>query len=173
MIALVLWLLATLDAAFAGYRDAAGRNALINKRRYYRRAMLRGALMGQLAVGIAALIIALSLILSADWRGLLQDYETAGARMLTIYLPYAFVVLLTFLVRWIPSVDLRSITSTVIFGPFTLIRPLVAAIGMGYGVFAARRMIVVAVGMIVLTMMLGIEAALSRFRRSTVNGRTF
>ena len=173
MIALVLWLLATLDAAFAGYRDAAGRNALINKRRYYRRAMLRGALMGQLAVGIAALIIALSLILSAYWRGLLQDYETAGARMLTIYLPYAFVVLLTFLVRWIPSVDLRSITSTVIFGPFTLIRPLVAVIGMGYGVFAARRMIVVAVGMIVLTMMLGIEAALSRFRRSTVNGRMF
>ena len=173
MIALVLWLLATLDAAFAGYRDAAGRNALINKRRYYRRAMLRGALMGQLAVGIAALIIALSLIMSDDWRGLLQDYETAGARMLTIYLPYAFVVLLTFLVRWVPSVDLRSITSTVIFGPFTLIRPLVAVIGMGYGVFAARRMIVVAVGMIVLTMMLGIEAALSRFRRSPVDGRTF
>jgi hypothetical protein len=173
MIALLLWLLATLDAAFAGYRDAAGRNALINKRRYYRRAMWRGALMGQLAVGVAALIITLSLFMSADWRGLLQDYEAAGARMLTIYLPYAFVVLLTFLVRWIPSVDLRSITSTVIFGPFTLIRPLVAVVGMGYGVFAARRMVVVAVGIIILAMMLSLEAALSYFRRAQVDGRTF
>jgi hypothetical protein len=78
MIALVLWLLATLDAAFAGYRDAAGRNALINKRRYYRCAMLRGALMGQLAVGVAAFIIGLSLAMSADWRGLLQDSRSCG-----------------------------------------------------------------------------------------------
>ena len=29
--ALLLWLLATIDAACAGYRAAAGRNALINK----------------------------------------------------------------------------------------------------------------------------------------------
>jgi hypothetical protein len=173
MIALLLWLLATLDAAFAGYRDAAGRNALIRKRRYYRHAMLRGAIVGQLAVGGAALIIGLSLVMSADWRALLQDYEAAGARMLTIYLPYAFVMLLTFLVRWIPSVDLRSITSTVIFGPFTLIRPLIAVVGMGYAVFAAPRMVVVAVGIIVLMMMLSLEAALSYFRRSQVHGRTF
>jgi hypothetical protein len=35
MIAVLLWLLATIDAAFIGYRAAAGRNALINKKNYY------------------------------------------------------------------------------------------------------------------------------------------
>jgi hypothetical protein len=173
MIALILWLLATLDAAFAGYREAAGRNALINKRRYYRRAMLRGAVMGQLAVGIALLFISLSMLVSADRSGLLQDYESAGSRMLTVYLPYTAIVLLTFLLRWIPSVDLRSITSTLIFGPFTLIRPLVAVVGMGYGIFAAQRIATVVLGLIVLTMMLSLETVLAHLRRDQVHGRTF
>jgi hypothetical protein len=165
MIAIVLWLLATLDAGFAGYREAAGRNALIDKRSYYRRAMVRGALFGQVAVAIAAAVILLMLLLGSDKQLLLAGFERAGERMLMIYLPYAAFILVAFLFRTIPSVDIRSITSTVIFGPFTLIRPLVAVTGVVYGVLAAPRIETIVLGVVVLTMMLSIEGTLSLFRR--------
>ena len=65
MIPLLLWFLATVDAAFIGYREAAGRNALIDKRAYYRNAMLRGAALGQIAVLLAGSLISLVVILSS------------------------------------------------------------------------------------------------------------
>jgi len=165
MIALLLWLLATLDAAFAGYRAAAGRNALIRKRRYYRWAMIKGALLGQVAVALAAVIVLISLAQTSDRPALLRDYNLAGMRMLFIYVPYAAVILLAFLIRLIPSVDIRSITSTVVFGPFTLIRPVVAVAGLVYGVLAAPRIETAVLGVIVLMMMLGLEVALNLLRR--------
>ena len=163
MIALALWLLATLDSAFTGYREAAGRNALINKRAYYRRAMIAGALFGQAAVGIAAVLLLISLALSADKQSLLRDCNHAGARMLIVYVPYAVIILLAFLIRAIPSVDIRSITSTTIFGPFTLIRPVVALLGVIYGVMSAPRVETITLGFIVLIMMLSLGRALKLF----------
>src|ERR1044072_1308654 len=50
--------LATRDSAFVGYREAAGRSALIRKGAYYARAMLRGALWGQAAVALACVLLA-------------------------------------------------------------------------------------------------------------------
>lgn len=165
MILLGLWILATLDAAFAGYRAAAGRNALINKRRYYLRAMILGAICGQLAATLAAAIILLSFALTPDRNGLLRDYQLAGAHMLVVYIPYAAIILFALIVRLIPSVDIRSITSTLIFGPFTLIRPVVAIAGLAYGVLAAPRMETAVVGATILMMMLGLEWGLSHFRK--------
>lgn len=165
MIAISLWVLATLDAAFTGYREAAGRNALIDKRRYYLRAMIRGALFGQVAVGIAAVVVLISLAGTPDRQSIMRDYDKAGVRMLIFYVPYAAVIVFAFLVRWIPSVDIRSITSTLIFGPFTLMRPLVAVVGLVYGLLAAPGVATVVLGLVVLTMMLSLEKALSLFRR--------
>jgi len=170
MIAMALWLLATLDAAFTGYREAAGRNALINKRAYYRRAMINGALFGQLAVAIAGVVLLVALALTPDKDALLSDYNRAGSRMLVVYLPYAAVVLMAFLIRAIPSVDIRSITSTAIFGPFTLIRPAVAIIGVAYGVMAAPKVEIITVGLIVLIMMLSLGKALKLSRQFRVGG---
>src|SRR6266446_7341126 len=99
MIAFCLWFLATLDAGFAGYREAAGRNALIDKRRYYQQAMVKGALFGQVAVGIAAVVILISLAGTPDPQSLLRDYDRAGVRMMIFYLPYAAVIVFAFLVR--------------------------------------------------------------------------
>lgn len=165
MIAFMLWLLATLDAAFAGYREAAGRNAFIRKRRYYQRAMLKGAVFGQVAVALAGCVMLISLALATDRESLVADYQAAGFRMLFVYVPFAVIILLAFLVRSIRSVDIRSITSTLIFGPFTLIRPLVAFAGLLYGVLAAPRPAIIILGVLVLTMMLGLERALSFFRK--------
>jgi len=163
MIALALWLLATLDSAFTGYREAAGRNALINKRTYYRRAMITGALFGQVAVAIAGVALLVSLTFTADRDSLLRDYDRVGSRMLVVYLPYAAVILLAFIIRAIPSVDIRSITSTTIFGPFTLIRPVVAVLGVVYGVMGAPRFQTITLGLIVLIMMLSLGKALNLF----------
>jgi hypothetical protein len=169
MIPILLWMLATMDAGFAGYREAAGRNALIDKRRYYRRAMVQGALFGQVAVAIAAIIIVLMLSIAPDRQILLAAFEKAGARMLMIYLPYAVFILVAFIFRIINSVDIRSITSTLIFGPFTLIRPLVAVTGVVYGVVAAPRVETIVLGLLVLTMMLSVERTLSFVRRCANN----
>jgi hypothetical protein len=47
--------------------------------------------------------------------------------------PFSSLVLFTFAVRAIPSVDVRSLTSVVGFGPLTLIRPVVIIAGLAWG----------------------------------------
>ena len=56
--------------------------------------------------------------------------------MATVYSIYAVVVMSTFLIRAWPSVVVRSITSTVGFGPLTLIRPVVIILGIVYATFS-------------------------------------
>jgi len=164
MIAGLLWLLATVDSAFIGYREAAGRNALIQKRAYFRHALIRGALFGQLAVLIVGVITAIALATTSDPWALFSNFETVGARMLTVYVPYAIILLITFCIRAVPSVDIRSITSVLIFGPFTFIRPLVVLAGAVWGVVAAPGAITIAVTLLIVILMLGLEYALSGLR---------
>ncbi len=164
MIAGLLWLLATVDSAFIGYREAAGRNALIEKGAYFRRALIRGALFGQLAVLIVGVITAIALATASDPGALFSKFETVGARMLTVYVPYAIIILITFCIRAVPSVDIRSITSVLIFGPFTFIRPLIVLAGAVWGVVAAPGAITIAITVLIVILMLGLEYALSGLR---------
>ena len=164
MIAGLLWLLATVDSAFIGYREAAGRNALIKKGRYFRRALIRGALFGQLAVLIVGMFTAITLASATDPGALFAKFETVGARMLTVYVPYAIILLITFCIRAVPSVDIRSITSVLIFGPFTFIRPLVVLAGAVWGVVAAPSSITIAITVLIVILMLGLEYVLSGLR---------
>jgi len=164
MIAALLWLLATVDSAFIGYREAAGRNALIDKRAYFRHALIRGALFGQLAVLIVGVTTVIVLISVRDAGFLFSDLELIGARMLMVYVPYAVILLITFCVRAIPSVDIRSITSVLIFGPFTFIRPLVVLVGAVWGVLAAPSAITIALTVLIVTLMLGLGSFLSWLR---------
>jgi hypothetical protein len=164
MIIFLLWLLATIDSAFIGYREAAGRNALINKRAYYQKAMLRGAFFGQIAIVLAGLLIAAAIVFSSEPFVLISELQQVGKRMLSLYLPYTFIIFFAFALRLIPSVDIKSITSTVIFGPFTLLRPFVAIAGMVYGFFAATKLVVFLLGGAVLSLMLSLEWTINRFR---------
>ena len=164
MIAGLLWLLATVDSAFIGYREAAGRNALIKKGAYFRRALIRGALFGQLAVLIVAVITVIALATSNHAAALFSKFELIGARMLTVYVPYALIILITFCIRAVPSVDIRSITSVLIFGPFTFIRPLIVLAGAIWGVVAAPGTITIAITVVIVSLMLGLEYALSGLR---------
>jgi hypothetical protein len=164
MIPLSLWILATIDASFIGYREAAGRNALINKQAYYRRAMIWGALFGQIAVTITGAAVAVSILLSPEPVALIDDLQEFGLRMLIVYTPYALVIFLAFAVRAIPSVDLRSITSVLIFGPFTLIRPIIVVAGVVWGFLSVPRLATLLLGVLILTFMLALERVMSRLR---------
>jgi len=164
MIAVLLWLLATIDSALIGYREAAGRNALINKRAYYRHAIIRGAIFGQFAVLIVGVITAVALISSSNASGLFSSIKVVGARMLSVYVPYALIILITFCVRALPLVDIRSITSVLIFGPFTFIRPIVVLAGAVWGMAAAPGLITVVLTVVIVCLMLGLESALSWLR---------
>lgn len=164
IVALMLWALATVDAALIGYREAAGRSALIDKGDYYRRAMIRGAAFGQLAVGLAGAAVALALALSDDTAALLRGLQEAGSRMLAVYVPYALIILIAFAVRAAPSVDVRSITSVAIFGPFTLLRPAVVLAGVAWGFLSAPGFATLLLGALILSLMLGLERALGGLR---------
>ena len=164
MTILLLWLLATVDSTFIGYRDAAGRNALIDKRGYFRRAMLRGAVAGQIAVAIVGLAAVGMLATTPQPARLFAAFEQAATRMLIVYVPYALILTITFFIRAIPSVDIRSITSVLVFGPFTLIRPLVVLAGAIWGLLAAP---IPRVGLLlglIVSLMLGMEYVLDRLR---------
>ena len=161
---LLLWLLATVDSAFIGYRDAAGRSALIDKRDYYRHALLRGALVGQIAVAIVGIVAGGMLATSTEPARLFATLEQVGTRMLIVYVPYALILTITFFIRAIPSVDIRSITSVLVFGPFTLIRPLVVLAGAIWGLLAAPTTSVLLLLLLIVSLMLGMGYALDRMR---------
>ena len=162
MIFLLLYLLAVCDSAFCGYRAAAGRNALIFKRDYYAGAMRRGVLWGHGAVAIAGLGGGVLLVLASSRTELLGIFAEAGRHLLQVYLAYAGVIWLAFAFRAIPSVDIRSLTSTLIFGSFTLLRPLVVLAGAAWALFNVPRLEVTIMAAVVLPMMLSVEWFLRR-----------
>jgi hypothetical protein len=163
----LLYLLATIDAACAGFRDATGRSGLIRKRAYYKGALLRGALAGQAAV-LVALVAAGILLAASDDRGRdLADLEHAGDRLLLVFLPYTIVILLGLLLRQaMPIVDVRSTLSSVIFGPLTLARPFVVVGGIAWAVATSPTRPVIGLAAVVLPMMLSIERVLGLLRRA-------
>ena len=159
-VAVILYLLASIDSALLGYSAAAGRNALIRKRAYYRKAILRGWLLGQAAILTAGVAIASVLAASPERAILWNDFQGMGARMLWIYLPFAGLILAAFAFRAIPNVDVRCMTSTLIFGPLTFLRPIVGASGLAIGMAVAPRIEIIAGGTLVLGLMLSLEYVL-------------
>src|SRR6185436_11165402 len=116
----LLYLLGTVHACFAGYREAAGRNLRIRKRRYYLSATLRGLIAGQLA---AALIVLTLLALGAR----LGSFELLFAALapgcwaaVAVFGTYAAFVGLAFVFFAVPHPEVRTLTSVLVFGPFTL-----------------------------------------------------
>jgi len=164
IIFVLLWLLAMVDAGFIGYREAAGRNALIDKREYYRKALLRGIIFGQTAVMIVGVVVAVILTVSNDPRFLLEEFEKVGRRMLTVFIPYAVILFIAFAVRLMPSVDLRSITSVLIFGPFTLLRPFVVLGGVIYGLYYASSPATFFICLVIISLMLRLESIIRTLR---------
>ena len=123
--------------------------------------MTRGVLWGQVTVILAASVATVLVVSAASPGQLLDDFGRAGARLLQIYLPYAGVIALAFSLRIVQSVDLRSLTSVLVFGPLTLIRPAVALGGAAWAlVHMPRAEVAIMVG-VILPMMLFLERFLN------------
>ncbi len=161
-----LYVLASIDAAASGYAAAAGRSALIRKGPHYRRAMLRGFFAGQVTAAVSLTLILTIVRLSPDPSALRSDIARVALRMLQVYLPFATILAGAFALRTLPSVDIRSLTSTLVFGPLAGIRPLVGVGGLLWGVWAAPRVEIVVGGAVLLALWLSLERALGYFYRA-------
>lgn len=157
--AVLLGSLAVVDAGFCGFRDAAGRDRLIEKRPYYGRAVRRGMFLG------LALVIpfAIGIALLAD-AGVWPDLLQVAARMVWIYGAYATLVLLALGVYLVSSGDLRTLATVAVLGPFTLLRPLVICAGAAWGAIGAAHATTAVLACLAGTVMISFEFALERWR---------
>jgi hypothetical protein len=171
MTLILLYLLATTDGALCGYRAAAGRSALINKRVYFRKALLRGAVIVQFAAAFSGLLLLAILAASSDRSYLMSDLLSAGARMIEVFVPYAVLVLLFLTFRLIPSVDVRSATSVMVLGPMTAARPFLAVAGVLFGILPANTLRTKVLGLTVLGLMFAVQFLLDRLAARDAKAR--
>jgi hypothetical protein len=129
-IAAALLLVAMLDGSFAGFRASAGRTGLINHRQSDYQAARRGA---ALTVALLAPVIAGACADVAARPARLDDYARTGTIMLTVYGPYAVLVLIALTCYATASWRVRYLASALILGPLTLLRPAVAILGAAIG----------------------------------------
>jgi hypothetical protein len=124
IVPLAFFALSVTDAAFCGFRDAAGRDARIFKAELFRRGLLAG--LAVCAVGVA---LAAAVAFAGDYDDLLG----AAQAMLPPLAVYASLVLAAMGVWATAEADLRTLASVVILGPFTLVRPgvVIAAAALG------------------------------------------
>lgn len=162
MIAALLVAMAVLDAALCGFRDAAGRNPRIEKRAYYRRAILRGARAGAAAVVLLGALTGAALLASPDPGALYADLVAAGARMVVVYGAYATLVGVALLIYALPVPDLRILATVSILGPFTMMRPWVIAAGALWGAATAARPAAACLALLSAAVIASIERLLGR-----------
>ena len=133
----MMWLLVTLDGAFAGFRDAAGRSPMLRKRRMFRRNIVRGVGWAQVAWCLSSLVLGTIAVSGVDPVGLGASIEAVGGAMLWVYGPYAALVLGALALYAVPHPDVSSLATVLVLGPFTLIRPLVVLGGLAAGIWQA------------------------------------
>jgi hypothetical protein len=149
-----------MDAAFCGYRAAAGRNARIRKGAYYFKAMLKGWIFGQVAIAATFCLAYVLWSQSADAQVLAISYLVVARTLVRTYEIYGFVIALAFLLRLLPSADSRSVTNTLIFGPGTFLRPYVVTAGVVFAVWSAPELSVFFLATAALVAFLSLQSAL-------------
>ncbi len=125
----LLWVLASTDSLFSGFRAAAGRNPRIFKQRYYTKAILRGLIVGQSLIACAALLILGLVLWGPDSEATYEQLVAGADAMVWVYGTYASVVLCAFLPYFYANSDVRTSTAVAVFGPLTLVRPAVVVTG--------------------------------------------
>jgi hypothetical protein len=132
VIAAAVSLAAIVDLAFCGYRAAAGRNARIEKTRYYARALAAGAGTGAL-IALVLLIVTLSV---DAIHPVYTELTAIGARFLVVIAGYVALVGSALATYLLARHEVRTLATVAILGPFTLGRPVVivgaALVGLGH-----------------------------------------
>lgn len=162
--AAVLYALACIDGGLVGFRLAAGRSALVDKRAYYGRAIARGVVLVQPALALAVFVAVLLLLVAADPGRLTAELVSMANRMLDVYTPYAVVVLGSLALRFVPSVNLRVALSVAVLGPATALRPFVMVAGVLWAALASLRPEILLMATLLAALMLAVEPVLDAHR---------
>jgi hypothetical protein len=126
----LLALLVVVDGAFSGFRVAAGCNGRIGKRAYYAAATLRGAGVSTALLAVNVLIAWLLVRSAADPASTWTRFQEAATVLVRVYGAYATLTLGTLVFYVLPIGEYRLLTSVLVLGPMTLIRPLVIVVGL-------------------------------------------
>ncbi|MEM9073527.1 MAG: hypothetical protein AAGE52_33865 [Myxococcota bacterium] len=131
--AVALIALSLVDHAFAGYRAAAGRDGRIDKTRFYRRAVIFGAVQG---AGVAAALAGLAgaLLLTSAPEAVFADMTIAGRSMVFFFGGYATLVFATFVPYLAGTLEIRTLATVTVFGPLTLLRPVLIIVGSAFAI---------------------------------------
>lgn len=158
-VAVALAVLAFVDCTMCGFRTAAGRNGLLEKRAYYARALGRAALAGALLVGVhAALVLGLCVGAPGSW----SSFVDAGRMLVVVYGIFATLIFLAFGFYFAPIGDFRVLTNVIVFGPLTLARRAVIVGGMVAAAWRVADPRVTAVAVSATLTMLAFEPLLGR-----------
>ena len=92
---------------------------------YYVRCVTRSIIVGQ--VSLLSLFSAMFIC-----NGDVEIIDEIANRCIPIYLIYTFTVVIVFLPYMLPNWEIKSLVTVLLFGPLTLIQPLVIILGMIY-----------------------------------------
>ncbi|MGM1060078.1 oxidoreductase [Saccharothrix sp. Mg75] len=162
VVPLVLGVLALVDAGFAGFRAATGRNGRIDKRSYYLSAARRGLVVGATALGLVALPVAATLVVSADPGARYDELVRAGTRMLRVLVPFAVLVVASLLGYWLLPMRESTFMMLIGLGPFTLVRPAVVLGAVAWVVAGSADPLAWAVAITAATGVLAVEPLVHR-----------
>lgn len=154
---LALCLIALVDAGFAGFRAATGRNALIRKRVYYQRAARRGLWCGTAGLGLVVLLCAATFALTTDPAARYDELVRAGTRMLQVLTPFAVLVAASIVAYWVLPMRGSTFVILVGLGPFTLVRPVVVLAAVAWSVAGAADWLVWTVALAAAAVVLAVE----------------
>jgi hypothetical protein len=143
----VVWVLVTLDCSLMGYRLAMGRSAVLDKRRYYQRAAVRGGLLGLLPLFVVTTIAVV--LVNRGGPSTATEFNNAMGRFIVVGGTYAAIILAASALCALPSVTIRTAASVIVFGPLTLLRPLVVVLTIGLAIGSSPTTQLVAVGLLV------------------------
>jgi hypothetical protein len=157
---IVLYVLAVMDFACCAFRSASGRVALLDKRDFFRHSIVNALLWGHVLLAGIWTVIVVGVLIAPDPPMLIDELERAARGLLIVYVPYAALFMLALLLRLSTSVDVRSVTSTLVLGPMTFVRPLVAALGVLSAIIVCPRPEILFLGAFTIAAMLGFEVCL-------------
>jgi len=127
-----VWVLVTLDCTLMGYRLAMGRSAVLDKRRYHILTSLRAGLAGQ--IPLIAIIVLASVLADQGGASVTTAFDDAMRRFIIVGGSYAALILGTWAFCAFRSVTVATIASVLVFGPLTLVRPVVVVVTVGFAI---------------------------------------
>ncbi|QFZ24482.1 oxidoreductase [Saccharothrix syringae] len=159
VVLVLLWL---VDAGFAGFRAATGRNARIDKRVYHLVAAGRGLAVGAAGLGVVAVPALVALAGAADVGARYDGLVGAGVRMLQVLLPFAGLLAAALPAYWLLPMRESAFVVLVGLGPFTLVRPVVVVAAAGWAAAGSGDWLVWAVAVAAAVGVLVVEPVVHR-----------